>query len=56
MHNLQNLHLQLHAGRVSLCWMAVAVAGMPHKAARSALGQPVLTEQGPDRLALAQRG
>jgi len=39
-------------GRIGLRRMSIAVAGKPHKTARAALGQVVLVDQPPDRLAL----
>ena len=49
--DLYDFLVQLHGGPIGLRWMAVAVAGEPHKTARAAFGQLVFADHDPDRLA-----
>ncbi len=51
MGNLDDLAAQIFGHLVGLGWMAVTVAGEPHKTARAALGQMVLDNHHADRFA-----
>ena len=49
--DLHDLLVQIQRGLVGLRWMAVAIAGEPHKTARTAFGQMVLAHHPRHRLA-----
>jgi hypothetical protein len=49
MGDLHDLLVQILGGLVSLRWVAIAVAGEPHKTARSAFGQMVFAHHLPNR-------
>jgi hypothetical protein len=51
MGDLHDLLVQFYSGLISLRRMAVAIAGEPHKTARTAFGQMVFADHDPDCLA-----
>jgi hypothetical protein len=50
MLDLHDLLVQIQRSLVGLWWVAVAIAGEPHKPARLAFGQMVLAHHAPNRL------
>lgn len=56
MDDFDDLALEILGHLVGLGWVALAVAGEPHKAARSALGQVMQLDQLADGLALGLWG
>jgi hypothetical protein len=56
MGDLHDLLLKFQRGLIGLWWVAVAVAGEPHKPARATLGQMVIAHHEPNRFALGLRG